>query len=343
MIRPRHLIALVLILASAVAIAGCQPTDDLRSGLLLQGFDTLAYPGEEVTLTARLQGGDYLKGMEGYLVGFYELDRKIGQIRTDDDGLAEIAFAPQGEGNHVVLARLEDPDVRKHALPAVEIVVAAWPRERPMAIVDLDRTVVKSGFAEVMAGQAEPMPHSQQVLHQLLRERTIIFLTHRPEIFTDQSKQWLRKYNYPLAPLLVSTFTEFVKGSRQFKTARVHALKQTFPGITLGIGDKITDAEVYLENNMQAVLIIHPDDMPTVESVQSWIRRLRRLPEKADVVDTWTQVEEVLFEGKRYPPSQAIEHLSQLANQRAQEAAQAMSPSAAAAPSAGQPAGEGRP
>ncbi|NLX60021.1 MAG: App1 family protein [Phycisphaerae bacterium] len=319
----RHWVALVWA-ASALALAGCQPTSEVRSGLLLQGFDTLAYPDQEVMLTARLQGGDYLKGMEGYLIGFYESNLRIGGVRTDDEGLAEIAFKPQGEGNHVILARLEDPDVRKYAVPAVEIVVAAWPREKAMAVVDLDRTVVQSGFAEVMAGRAEPMDHSQQVLHRLTRDRTVIYLTHRPDMFTEQSKQWLRKYDYPLGPLLVSTLSEFIKGSREFKNARVHALKQSFPGITLGIGDKVSDAEVYLDNQMRAVLIIHPDDMPTAEVVRIWIQRLRRLPEKVDVVDNWLQVEEVLFQEKRYPPSQAIERLSQLANQRAQEAAAAM-------------------
>ncbi|MBN2583123.1 MAG: hypothetical protein JXL80_08645, partial [Planctomycetes bacterium] len=64
-----------------------------------------------------------------------------------------------------------------------------------------------------------------------------------------------------------------------------------------------------------------PEDMQTAEAVQVWIRRLRKLPEKVDVVDSWTQVEEVLFEGKRYPASQAIEGLSRLADQRAREAA----------------------
>ncbi len=315
---------IVLSLFAAAALGGCGPKGDVHGGLLLQGFDTLAYPGEQGTLTARLQGGDYLKGMEGYLVGFYQLHRKVGEARTDDEGLAEIAFKPETVGNHVILAKLEDPDVRKYSVPAVEIIIAAHDKSAPMVVVDLDRTIVKSGFDQVLNDRAEPMPHSEKVLDRVAEGYTIIYLTHRPDIFTEQSKRWLRKYDYPTGPLLVSTLSEFVAGSERFKSARISKLKESFPAIAIGIGDKTSDAKAYLANQMRAILIIHPDNMATAESVRLWIRRLRGLPEKVDVVESWLQVEELLFEDKRYPVSQALERLAELADQRGKEALEAI-------------------
>ncbi|NIA21317.1 MAG: hypothetical protein GWP05_04970 [Anaerolineaceae bacterium] len=319
MVSRDRLCLVALALFATAVLGGCGAKGDIRGGLLLQGFDTLAYPGQEITLTARLQGGDYLKGLEGYLVGFYQLHRKLGQARTDDEGLSEITFKPETSGNHVILARLEDPDVRKYAVPAVEIIVAAHDKFTPMVIVDLDRTIVKSGFTEVLADRAEPMAHSETVLSRVAKDRVIVYLTHRPDIFTEQSKRWLRKYNYPTGPLLVSTLSEFVSGSRKFKSARISKLKESFPAVAIGIGDKAGDAEAYLANDMRAILIIHPDNMPTAESVRLWIRRLRPLPEKVEVVESWPQVEELLFEGKRHPVSKALERLAELAERRSQE------------------------
>jgi len=322
MMHQRLRLAALLAVAACLA-AGCGMQDQMlgaSGGLLLQGFDTLAYPGGEVVLTARLQGGDYLKGMEGYRVGFYRLDHRIGDVRTDEDGLAEIAFTPPSPGNHVILARLEDPDVRKFAIEAVEIVVAAREKSDPMVVVDLDRTLVASGFGDVLAGSAEPMPSSDRVMHRLARDHTIIYLTHRPDVFTEQTKRWLRKYDYPVGPVLASTLSQFFKGSGPYKSAAISDLKKVFLAIETGIGDKPSDAQAYVANGMKAVLIIHPDDMPTPEAVRRWIRDLKPLPESVDVVTSWDQVEKALFDGQRFGVAQAIERLEALMRQREADA-----------------------
>ncbi len=314
---------LCLLVAASVSAGGCGLQDQVlgaKSGLLLQGFDTLAHPGKEVTLTARLQGGDYLRGLEGYLVGFYRLDHKLGDCRTDRDGFAEIPFVPEEPGNHVVLARLEDPDVRKYSLSAVEIVMAARPPEAKAAVVDMDRTVVGSGFGEVLSGGAEPMPDSRRVLRRLAEAHSIIYLTHRPDIFTTQSKRWLRKWNFPLGPLLTSSLSEFFGGSGAFKSAAIGELKKRFPHIEVGIGDKISDAQAYLDHGLETILILHPDRMETPEAVRRWIRGLKQLPDEAGVVTSWQEVEDILFRDARHPVSRVIVQLKELAKERAREA-----------------------
>jgi len=313
----------LLLTGTLCLAAGCGMQDRMLAasgGLLLQGFDSLAYPGQTVTISARLQGGDYLKGMEGYLVGFYRLDHKIGDVRTDQDGLAEMAYTPPSPGNHVILARLEDPDIRKFAIEAVEIVVAAHSRTDPMVVVDLDQTLVASGFGEVLAGKAEPMPQSGRVMHRLAESNTVIYLTHRPDIFTEQSKRWLRKYNYPTGPVLTSTLSEFFKGSGPFKSAAIADLKKVFPGIATGIGDKPSDAQAYVANGMKAVLIIHPDAMKTPGAIRRWIRDLGGVPEGVEVVESWTMVEKALFEGRRFSASEALGRLEVLVRQREADA-----------------------
>lgn len=328
----RTMVMLAALVGSA-GLAGCGMQDQVlgaKGGLLLQGFDVLARPGGAVTLTARVQGGDYLAGMEGYLVGFYRLDHKLGEIRTDEDGFAEMAFTPAEAGDHVVLARLEDPDVRKYAIEAVEIVVAAREPSARMLVVDLDRTLVAGGFGQVVAGQAEPLADSERVLDRAARGRTLIYLTHRPDIFTEHTKAWLRKYDYPLGPVLTSTLSEYFKGSEGFKSAAIGELKKAFPGIEIGIGDKIADVQAYTANGMHAVLIIHPDNMKTPETVRSWIDDLAGLPAEVDVVWSWAMAEKVLLDGARCPVAEAMEMLRELERQRIEEVVRQASGTAAA-------------
>ncbi len=322
-------------LALASLTAGCGMQDKMlgaSGGLLFQGFDAMTTPGQPVRLVASLQGGDYLRGMEGYLVGFYRVDHKIGECRTDDDGIAELTFTPDQPGLHVITARLEDPDVRKCAVPGVEIVVAAYAAERPMVVVDLDRTLVQSGFDAVLTGQAEPMVGSQAVMDRLARDHTIIYLTHRPDSFNEQSKRWVRKHNYPLGVLLTSSMGEFIRGSGAYKSARIEEMKKTWPRIRIGIGDKASDAKAYAANGLISIIVLHPELMKTPGEIRAWVRELRDLPPSVEAVESWQQVGQILFESARFPVAASIDRLTKLAAEREAEAL-GLTPPAGAAPS----------
>ena len=180
------------------------------------------------------------------------------------------------------------------------------------------------------------MPGAAGVIDELRRDYSIIYLTHRPDIFTQESKRWLRKHDYPVGPLLTSTLEEFFKGSGPYKSAAIENIKRMFPAVDVGIGDKTSDAQAYLDNGMKAILVIHPDDMTTPEEVRRWTGDLKALPEEVEVVDTWLMVERILFESGRYPPSLAVERLEALAREREAEASGASAPAVGAEEGGGQ-------
>ena len=297
----------------ALALAGCSQQAailGLTGGTLFQGFDALAYPGDQVKVTARLQGGDFLQGLEGYLVGFYQLDRRLGQARTDQDGNAEIEVTAPAAGHLCLLARLEDPDVRKTALPAAEIIVAARPKEARMIVVDLDQTIVGGTLGDVLARRAPPIADSQAVLTRAAKDYTIVYLTDRSAMFTAVTKNWLRQYDYPLGPLLTNSPTGFLVGSEKFKTAALKALKARYPAIQWGIGDQPGDARAYTANGLTPILLLHPEKMTRPEDVRLWIHHLQSLPAGVEAVDSWPQVEQVLYAGAHYPPTDAVQRLT---------------------------------
>ena len=296
---PAVKVVLLVLLVSlgAAGAAGCGIQDQLlgtTGGLLFQGFDVLAQPGRPVRVVAELRGGNYLSGMEGYLVGFYDRDNKLGEMRTDESGRAWIEFVPHAPGQITLLARLEDPDIRQFAVEAVDILVEARPGDAPMVILDLDYTLVDDDFEGVLTGQGDPMPHSLAVVERLARDHGIIYLTGRPTAFNELSKQWLRKNNYPLGPVLTHGESALGLGVETYKTTQLQALHREFPNLRYGIGDRITDIRAYQAVGMRSILIIHPEMMTEPGDVLRWLRDVRRLSADVDVVENWRQVEEII-------------------------------------------------
>lgn len=312
---------LIALAITATIVGGCGVQDQLlgtSGGLLLQGFDALTQPDRPVRVTAELRGGNYLSGMEGYLVGFYDRDIKLGQMRTDEQGRAWIEIVPRQTGQLVLLARLEDPDVRQYAVEAVEILIETREGDYPIAVMDLDYTLVNEDFEGVLTGQGDPMPHSLAVVERLARDHSIVYLTGRPTVFNELSKQWLRKNNYPLGPVLTHGQSPLGLEVESYKSGQLAALSRDFPNLRYGVGDLITDVRAYSSAGLHGILILHPDQMYEPGDVLRWLREVRRLPQEVDVVENWRQVEEVIFGGRRYPAERAATRLEQLFQERAE-------------------------
>ncbi len=289
-------------------------------GTLFYGYDTLAYPGKRIDLSARVLSAETLQGLSGVMVGFYRDEQRIGQAVTDKNGVAAISFTPPEPGHYPLSARIEgvgpaadaeEAEALRQAEPA-RLLVTARPKDAPIAVVDLDRTLVGSGFHTVLLGTARPMPGSQAVMDKLAERYTIVYLTHRPDLLTGRSKDWLARYKYPPGPVLVSTVREAVGGSESFKSAKLAELREAYPNIQLGIGDKLSDVLSYASAGVPAYWIPHydPDDP---EELAQLARDLRRLPPNVQVVQDWSQIEAGVFGEARFAPQAIAEQLERRA------------------------------
>ena len=159
------------------------------------------------------------------------------------------------------------------------------------------------------------MADSVEVTNRLARKFSIIYLTHRPDLLTHLSKAWLRRYGYPRGPLFVSKVSQALGSSGQFKTASLEALRTVFTNIQIGIGDKLSDAQAYVDNKMTAYLIPHydndPEDMREMAQDILDLRDLGRL----NVVSSWQQIANAIFQGQKYPPKTFAENLKTQAKQ----------------------------
>ena len=80
----------------------------------------------------------------------------------------------------------------------------------------------------------------------------------------------------------------------------------------IGIGDKLSDAQAYVDNGLTAYLIPHYD-REDGDGMLDMAREIRRLRGKGrlNVVSGWDQVEAGISEGKKYPPGKFAEYLEE--------------------------------
>ncbi len=276
--------------------------------------DVLALPGENVELRARLQMGDLLEPKVGCIVRFLRDGRLFKAAETDDDGVAVVTFAPEKPGVYRFTAELSPNGFPDIPPPPRQFQVACRRSEEPSIIVDLDKTLVASGFHLVLIGEPEPMPDSPGVMRRLAGKHSIIYLTHRPDYFGPKSKAWLGKHKYPDGPVLLSNVSGFLSGSGAFKTQAIQRLRSRFKNIRIGIGDKISDAQSYHDNGIRAFLIIEIPQAAPAEQLRTLAKSLETLPDQVQVVTSWSQIENVLFGNASYPRSRMQRELKKKAD-----------------------------
>jgi hypothetical protein len=295
-------LAAILLIAGGAAEAAAGLADVIdqareKLGPVLLARDLLVEPGTDVALEASLRTGLRLTGIEGKRVQFLQGDELLGETRTNRAGDVALRWkVPAKPGDYLLRVRLNPQDQQEPPIADTELLVSARKADTPLAVVDLDRTVVASNFASVLMGDAKPMAGASLVLERLAKTHTIVYLTHRPDFLGALSRQWLAANHFPSGPVLTSTLGGLMAGSPAYKNARIEAIRQTFKNLAVGIGDKMSDAKVYADNGIKAILILQVDWAgDKAERYEKLALELAGLPDSVQVVTNWSQVADALF------------------------------------------------
>jgi len=290
-------------------------------GVIFYAFDTLAYPNEKVDLAVKVQSKK-LQAIEGITVGFFLDDEKLAEATTDKTGLANTQWTPKLAKSYELEARItkvKDDQYEKLEGLGAPLLVASRGKDTQFVVIDLDHTVVDSSFFRVLVGGAKPMAGSVQATKKIAEKYSIIYLTHRPDLLTKKSKTWLSLNDYPKGPLLVSELKEAFGDSGKFKTAKLKAVKGSYPNVRIGIGDKYSDAQAYVDNGLGAYLIPHYKEKP--KDIRKAARQIRQLNGKGrlNVVSGWGEIEDGIFKGKKFPPEDFAKALDREAEKLEEE------------------------
>ena len=288
-----------------------------KIGPVLLGRDILTLPDQEVTLEASLRSGLRLTGIEGKRVQFLLDNQTLGEVRTNKSGDVAVKWkVPAKPGDYRITVRLNPQDQPEKPIADTDLLLGARKAETPMVVVDLDRTVVASGFTWVLLGGAKPMAGSSTVMQHLAKDHTVVYLTHRIDFLGPSSKQWLTDNGFPAGPVLTSTLGGLLSGSGTYKTGRLEAIRQTFKNVAVGIGDKCSDAKAYADNGMRAILILQVDWSETdPEYYEKVAAELAALPDAVQVVSNWSQISAILFNKVSCPKQEMETRIRDLAKE----------------------------
>jgi hypothetical protein len=232
------------------AVAGCQAP-------VLTVDDAVVMRGEKTRLAACLEREPVLwlsKDVENAPVRFYIDEQQVGETKTDEDGVAAVE------------QRL-DPDLQRFEVRAwagfQELQatgrVFAWDRERVIIAVDIDHTIAKTDYEELLAqrgkDESDPVKHSVQALNALARDFHIVYLTSRPRFLIDKTRAWLREKGFPTGPVITSVRIRDLVRPKEFKEERLHTLRKAWPTLLIGIGNQPSDAEAYGASGMLSLML----------------------------------------------------------------------------------------
>ncbi len=314
----RHLFLLVLLGLLLGSSAGCglgKTFFGSTGEYLVYGTDALIVPGQTVVLEARVQKGDFLKDQAGVAMEFYHQGRRVKRDVTDAEGTARLTVNIDSPGDYFYEARIADDakleDLSDPEEVTAQMLIRCRRPDAPLMVVDLDKTVVASGFDQVLVGDPEPMRNAASVLRRCSQRWDVVYLTHRPQYFRTKSRQFLEDYGFPNGPLLLSELTSFIRGSGAFKRNILESITAKFKAVRIGVGDKFSDVEAYHAYGLESYLILPDRSGMDREDLEDLRNNLRKLPDEIQAVDGWKEVEKALFQGNRYPVSEAIDRIQQ--------------------------------
>ena len=292
---------------------------DADHGVLLYGLDMLTTPGSRVQLQARLRSPKSFEGIEGVRISFQENGRLLGEAITDENGVAEIDCSIGSAGPHMIdivptkLPRDIDEDYNQALQARARMLVDAEGADTKFIVVDLDHTLVDASGANVLinsdskelAGAAEAMRRIGESYHA-------IYLTHRPQMMTVKSRQWLREHKLPLGVLLSAPGRQILVANEKFKSAVLAELRKSHPGIEIGVGDEASDAAAYLENGMTAYLI--PHCKPDPKACRKLGGEILALPDhdRIQAVTAWDQIVEGILNHRRFTAEEFVNRLEKV-------------------------------
>ncbi|MFA6134847.1 MAG: hypothetical protein WC869_12595 [Phycisphaerae bacterium] len=300
-----------MLILLAVAMGGCIDINALlgaRQGKLFYAYDVLTPPHREVTLSARLQKSTLGKIKE-IPVGFYDSGgRLLGVAKTDSHGRANFPWQGGPVGDYRFTARVMDSPraARKHVdeLNPAPLLVAARDPNSPIVIIDLDHTIVAGGAWDAMKDYPPPaMPGAREVTRRITKDYVIVYLTYRPDVLTDKSRRWLDCQGFPSGPLVASTMHALLENdSEEFKSQALANIRKDFPNLRIGIGDRASDAQAYVDSGMVAYLIPHyKEDPAKMRDMAEDIRKLDNRG-KMQAVRDWKQIERGIFDHEIFTP-----------------------------------------
>jgi hypothetical protein len=234
----------------ALLVAGCR-------GPVLAVEDVIVHAGDKARLVAFAEREPVLglgKDLAGVHVTFLAEGQELGDKKTDDEGSAEIQCRlPAGT------TRYEARGTALHENLRAAGRVFWWGNERVIIAVDVDHTIARTEYEELLGRRDEdgsdPVKRSAQTLRDLAQDFHILYLTGRPRSLLERTREWLAGHDFPDGPVITAESVRQSLRPGSFKEKKLRELRKHWPMLLIGIGNRASDADAYGVNELLALII----------------------------------------------------------------------------------------
>jgi hypothetical protein len=234
--------------------------------MTIECYDTLVPVGKEAGITARLFSRSLFElgfRLRGRIIRFAVDGESIGEATTTPDGFATITYTPVEEKEYAVVATHVGSDESDPLTARATLFSRSTGKES--IILDLDRTLWDTstlGSLLRTTRNIPPLKDAVEVTRALSQNYDLLLITGRKSFFRRKPKRWLEEKGFPRMPLYFAPPTLLPLSHEEFKTDLIRSLKQTWENITVGIGDKDSDARAYLAAGLKAFIIRQKGECP---------------------------------------------------------------------------------
>ena len=249
-----------LILGSCVV---CSVITGNKTPCVLAGYDSIALPGEDVTLTAKVETDDSF-GVRGDVSDEaveFVFNGVVVSAKTGPNGFAKaVAKAPMADGFYPVQVRVK-PDSSRSITRSAQGSVLVIAKDAPIAVCDIDNTLADISAVDFLLSTNEKTPvmkGSVEAMTAISARCRVVYLTHRDDYFLIKTKKWLELNKYPDGPVIFGDIPHTSTDPAVYKKKALSAIKAKWPNLLYGFGDKDSDLEAYSSLGMQSFIISEP-------------------------------------------------------------------------------------
>jgi len=254
---------LLLALAAARQDGSCWPSlpgsKRAGTGVILQGLDVLALPGEEIELVARLGrhiGPGRRRPIAGKRVHFCLDGKRLGYAETNDAGRAVLRYRTGQPGAYAI--RTSTSRRRAGASRSSQILLKVVDRRTPIVLTDIEMTLHNCSslrFPFTPNKDLLPLPDSIDALRWFSELRCLVYLSSGDGSSAWKIRDWLRRQNYPSGPVLHLGLPADSDAAEKQKAEQIRQLCSRFSNIVAGIGNREADAVACRENGVVPFLV----------------------------------------------------------------------------------------
>ncbi len=253
-------------------------SEDKKHGLLM-AYDTIAAPGQRVTLVAELLEDGLITHppLGGEVLLFKEGSKLLGRAMTGGDGRALLSVVPRQVGSGTVVVGLAgSPRVTASEATAKLFV---WDRRRAIVLVSLNALVARSRSPGLeiplpRAGAQRPAPEAGavQALKELDRRAYLLYMTGGDRLELPELHGWTELHRLPRGPIIL-----LKPGPMSLVRELERWDREGWANIRGGIVETAEEAKALVDAKLKAVAA------PTAASQEKW-------PEKTIRPKDWKEI-----------------------------------------------------